>query len=380
VPTEIAIVQEARASGVEIIGEVELAYRFCDAPMCAVTGTCGKGTTVTALGAMLSQAEVANVVAGNIGLPLISQMDRSSELAVVVAEISSFQLETTTHLRPSVAVLLNITEDHLERYRDFTAYAEAKRVIFRNQTEEDWAIFCVDDPRAREMYAGMMGAGATGGPSLLTVSLDDPDANGRLEGESLVLQMPGSEGVPVAEVSELPLRGRHHVGNFLAAGLAALICGVPAEAMAPALRGYQAASHLMTRVAEVGGVAFIDDSKATNPASAIADLSGIEGPVVVIAGGKEKDTDFSEFGRALASRAEAVILMGECAKRIAQAVGTDELCHRVSSMDEAVRLAWELSRPGYTVALCPACSSLDMFESYAARGDQFAAAVGRLEQ
>ncbi len=372
VPVTSPLVTAAREAGAEILGEVELAYRFCDAPMVAVTGTCGKGTTVTSLGTLLQGAGKSNVVAGNIGLPLIGQMERSAEFEVVVVEISSFQLETTIHFHPHIAALLNITEDHLERYPDFEAYVAAKQLLFRNQTAQDWAIFCIDDPQARLVSEAEMAA------QKLTVSLADPKANARLEGKDLVLQLPGEESCKVASRTDLVLQADHHVINSLTAALAARICGVPAETMPGAFHAYQPADHLMTPVGNFGGVTYIDDSKATNPASAIADLAGIHGPVIVVGGGKEKDTDFADFGRCLAERAKAVILMGECAARIAEAVGRPELCHRVSSMEEAVNLAASLAAPGDTVALCPGCSSLDMFESYARRGDLFAEAAQRL--
>lgn len=182
----------------------------------------------------------------------------------------------------------------------------------------------------------------------------------------------------MATRADLVLSADHHVINVLVAGLAARLCGVPVEAMPEALRSYQPAPHLMTLVGEFGGVRYIDDSKATNPASAIADLKGIAGPVIVIAGGKEKDTDFTEFGQVLAQRAKAVLLMGECAPRIAEAVGRPGLCRMVRGMDEALEIAVRIARPGDTVALCPACSSLDMFTSYAQRGDLFAQAARRL--
>lgn len=373
VPTESALIQAARAAGAQIVGEVELAYRFCDAPMVAVTGTCGKGTVVTTLGALLEAGGVPNLVAGNIGLPLISQMERSCELDVVVAEISSFQLETTTHFHPAIAALLNVTEDHLERYPDFEAYVAAKRLIFRNQSPEDFAIFCLDDP-----VTARVAAGNPTRATVLTVSLGDSAANGRLEGDRLVLQLPGQGPEEMATRADLVLGADHHVINVLVAGLSARLCGVPVEAMPAALRSYQPAPHLMTVVGEFGGVRYIDDSKATNPASAIADLKGIEGPVIVIAGGKEKGTDFAEFGQVLAQRAKAVLLMGECAPRIAAAVGRPGLCRTVTGMDEALEIAVRIARPGDTVALCPACSSLDMFASYAQRGDLFAQAARRV--
>lgn len=374
VPSDAPLVQQARQAGVEVIGEMELAYRFCDAPMVTVTGTCGKGTTVTALGALLEAGGVLHVVAGNIGLPLIGQVARSHQLEVVVAEVSSFQLETTVHLHPWIAVLLNVTEDHLERYPDFGAYVAAKRRLFCNQVPGDWAILVTDDPHARQVADDLRGA-ASPGPAVLTVGLRNPSANGRLEGQRLVVQLPGSEPQVVAERTALPLSGDHHVTNFLVAALCARLLGVPAAAIETALRGYRAAPHLMELVGEFDGVRYIDDSKATNPASAIADLEGVSGPLIVIAGGKEKNTDFGAFGQALAARAKLVVLMGECAGRIARAVGRPELCRIVGSMEEAVQVARQAARPGDAVVLAPACSSLDMFASYAQRGEAFAQAV-----
>lgn len=368
VPTEAAILHQARAAGIEVIGETELAYRFFDAPLAAITGTSGKGTTVTVLGGLLSAGGMAHVVAGNIGQPLISEADRSGSLAVGVAEISSFQLETTVHFHPHIAALLNITEDHLERYPGFEAYVRAKEIIFHRQTGSDFAIFCADDPQARTL----LGCGRA---TSLRVALHDPEAHGRLQGEELVLQLPGGPAEVMARRGDLALPADHHVINHLVAGLAARLLGVPAEVMAPAVREYRPAPHLMERVAEGSGVRWVDDSKATNPASALADLRGIQGPVIVIAGGKEKDTDFGEFGRELARRARRVILLGECADLIARAVGSPKLCVKVGSMEEAVSVAAAEALPGDTVALCPACSSLDMFESYARRGELFAQAA-----
>jgi UDP-N-acetylmuramoylalanine--D-glutamate ligase len=368
VPTEAPVCQAARAAGAEVIGELELAYRFCDAPMVAVTGTNGKGTTVTALGAILAQAGIPHVVAGNIGLPLISQVERSAGLALVVAEVSSFQLETTVHFHPLVAVLLNITEDHLERYPDFAAYREAKRLVFRNQTPEDWAVFCTADPEVSRLAGD-------GAARSLCVSAADPAADAFLDGDCLTVRLPGQNPVQVARRADLPLRGEHHVTAFLTAALIARLWDVAPASVDQALRAYQAAPHLMTLVGEFGGIRFVDDSKATNPASAIADLEGIEGPVVVIAGGKEKDTPFEAFGRTLAARARKIVLLGECAARIEAAVGRPGLCSHAASMQDAVAQALAAARPGDTVALCPGCSSLDMFCSYALRGDAFARAV-----
>ena len=365
VPTDADIVRRAVEAGVEVIGELELGYRFCEAPMVAVTGTSGKGTTVMALGALLGAAGIRHVVAGNIGLPLIGEVGRSAELDVVVVEVSSYQLDTTVHFHPHIAILLNVTQDHLERYASFEAYAAAKQAIFRNQSARDWAILYTDDPRVEEMRDQL--AART-----LRVSTRDLEADAYLAGGELVLRMRG--GVPQAAVSHdaLPMAGKHHVVDFLAASLAASLCGVEPGHIGPTLSRHSHAPHLMEVVCEHEGVVYINDSKATNPASALADLSGIAGPVIVIVGGKEKQTDFADFGKALAGQAKAVVLMGECAARIEAAVNRAQICHVAGSMAEAVRIAADLAAPGDTVALCPGCSSLDQFESYAHRGDEFA--------
>ena len=373
VPTDSPLILAAREHGVEVIGEVELAYRFADVPFIAVTGTNGKGTTCTAIGAMLEAAQIPHVVAGNIGIALISQMEKSSELKVIVAEISSYQLETTVHFHPYISILLNITEDHMERYHTFEPYIAAKQLIFQNQTDSDRAILCTDDPLTAEVAKHLT-------VPQLHVSLNDQSAAAHLTADGMLqMQLPESnEIITLAKRSELPLQGLHHVTNFLVASLAAGLCGADAPAMHKALLSYATAPHLMAFVTEVQGVRYIDDSKATNPASALADLQGINGPLIVIAGGKEKDTDFVEFGQVLAQRARRIFLMGECAPRIEEAVARPGLCRRVGSMEEAVSLAVQGARPGDTVILCPGCSSLDMFASYATRGDEFVEAVRKL--
>jgi UDP-N-acetylmuramoylalanine--D-glutamate ligase len=363
IPVDHAILREARSHGVRIIGEIELAYRLLRCPIIAVTGTNGKGTTCTVLGDMLDRAGMRVAVAGNIGTPLVSYAD--TPLDAIVAEISSFQFETVELFRPAISVLLNITPDHLsDRHGDFDAYVAAKRRMFVNQTDRDFAILNIDDP----VVASLAGAIPA---SVLTVSLGG-SATGRLEGDLLVVETEATGRLEVCSASDIPVPGEHNRRNFLCAALAAALCGASALSMREAIAAFKPALHLLTPVGEARGVHFLDDSKATNPASAIADLSALSGEVIVISGGKDKGSDFRDLGDAIAAHAKAAFLIGETKHRIAAAIGGRVPMNLCANLEQAVREAFATASPGATVVLLPACSSFDMFADYAARGDAFA--------
>ncbi len=362
VPYDHPALTAARAAGIVVIGEIELAYRCCPVPMIAISGTNGKGTTTMMVGQMLDAAGLGHVVAGNIGLPVISQIDRAAEGEVVVAEVSSFQLETTVHLRPWIAVLLNITPDHLDRHTSLADYAAAKARLFQNQTADDYAVVCLDDPTV----AAIAGRAPS---KLLTVSAQ-LDCSGRVEDGYLVVDI-GSGPERILAVEDMPVAGAHNVTNALAAGLVAALCGATADQIAEGLRKFAPADHLLQEVVQVCGITFVDDSKATNTAVAIADLATISGPVLVIAGGQGKETDFSKFARHLAGRAKFVCLIGDSGPAIQAAIdgGTDTM--PAASMEEAVEECYRRAEPGDTIALLPACASFDMFRDQADRGEQF---------
>ncbi len=371
VPEEHPAVRALRAEGVPIIGEIELAYRFCAAPMIAVSGTNGKGSTCTMIGKILEAAGIPHLVAGNIGLPLISQTDRTAEVDYVVAEVSSFQMESIERFRPHIAVLLNISPDHLDRHPDFASYLRAKRRMFINQRPSDYAVLSRDDPHVWSL-AGELTA------QVFAFSLDQPQANARLEERRLVVEiMPGSPET-VATLEDLPLRGAHFIRNALAAALTGRLLGVPPEAIAEGLRQFHLADHLLQPVGTVRGVRFIDDSKATNVAAALADLECLERPLIVIAGGVSKNVDFGEFGRRLAEECAAVCLIGESRQALAAALGEAVPQVQCDSLEEAVRRAFDLAQPGYTVALVPGCASFDMFRDQGERGQVFTRAVREL--
>jgi UDP-N-acetylmuramoylalanine--D-glutamate ligase len=369
VPIDHPLLQQARLQGVEVIGEIELAYRFCAAPIVAVAGTNGKGTTTTMLGAMLSAAGLRCVVAGNIGTPLVSVVEQDWQ--VVVAEISSFQLETIADFHPWAAILLNITPDHLVRHGTFEEYVAAKLRLFMNQREGDLAVLNLDD----ETVAGLVDELPV---VPLAVSLREPEANGFLDGETLMVALPGSEPVAACTVADLPVPGEHMISNVLCAAVVASAAGCGPEAIKAGVRSWQPAAHQMNEVAVIGGIRFIDDSKATNPDSAIADVSGLSGTVYVIAGGQTKGADMQPYADLLAQRAAGVFLIGEGAFEIAAGIRDRVPVRMCATIEDAVRLAAEAARADSTVILAPACASFDQFSGQAERGDRFAAAVRAL--
>ncbi len=372
VPYDHPALAQARAAGIEVIGELELAYRFCPVPIIAISGTNGKGTTTTMTGLMLEAAGVTNVVAGNIGVPVISQIDRARHAGVVVAEVSSFQLETIVHFRPWIAVLLNITPDHLDRHADIEEYAAAKLRLFQNQAADDYSVLCIDDLTVAKMPGRLSS-------QVLTVSASDPDSSGRVEDDCLVVNT--SPGVQrILPVAQMPVPGQHNVTNALAAALAAGLCGATGQQMAEGLKRFAPADHLLAEVVQVGGIRFVDDSKATNTAAAIADLSTLSGPLLVIAGGQGKEVDFSEFGQHLARRCRFVCLIGESGSTIEAAVGDAAETMQAASMREAVEECYRRAESGDAVVLLPGCASFDMFEDQTHRGEQFTRVVREIAQ
>lgn len=371
IPWEHEALVEARESGVETFGTLELAWRLCPAPVIAVTGTNGKGTVCRMLSDMLAEAGVAHVLAGNIGLPLADRLDAASAQTPAIVEVSSFQLETIVDFRPRIAAFLNLAPDHLDRHPTFAAYATAKARIFENQRPEDIAVINNDDEPARRLSEDTVARKLR--VSLVTDTLDA----GVKGGEFFV--RPADRTELICPTSDLVLSGRHHMTNTLVAALIARMVGVAVEAIAAGIRGYQPPTHHMEIVGEICGVQFINDSKASNPDSAVADLGAMERPFVAIVGGKDKGADFTALGKLLSTRAQAVILIGEAADRIESSIEGARL-ERAETLEGAVRRAYEMSEPGGAVIMAPACSSFDMFRSYEFRGAAFREAVAALKR
>jgi UDP-N-acetylmuramoylalanine--D-glutamate ligase len=378
IPLNAPIVRRVQAAGIPVFSEVEVAYRLCSAPIVAVTGTKGKSTTTALIGALFAAAGHTVHVGGNIGNALIGETAFAQPGDWVVAEVSSFQLESIRSFKPRISLITNITPDHLDRYPSMDEYAEAKFRIFANQGPHDTFVGNLDDELIRRA-PGEEGNRIKAQARWFALEPHRSTTLYLRRGETIVYAPPAGDPRPVdvMPVSEIPLLGRHNVENVMGAILVALSAGLPIDAIRGAVRDFQPLGHRLEQVAQHNGVAYIDDSKATNPGAVIAALRSFERPIVLIAGGKAKGTDFAELGRVISSRTKGVVLIGEAADTIAAVVKRAPV-RRAASMDEAVRVAAELAELGDVVLLSPGCASFDMFRSAEHRGEAFVDAVHAL--
>ncbi len=361
----------AREADVPVIGELELASRWIDGRIVAITGTKGKSTTATLAGRMLEEGGFAVKVGGNIGVPLSAQVAGSDAATIHVVEASSFQLEMTETFRPWIAVLLNLSADHLDRHANVQEYAEAKSRIFANQRSDDWAVVNMDDEGAR---AAARGARAR------TLALS-PTATARegvvVTAEAVVRREADRERVLVPLVA-VRLIGRHLLMDVAAAAAIADLAGVTSEAMTRAVQGFTGLEHALEQIGEIQGVRFVNDSKATNVEAAERAIESFDRGLVVILGGRFKGGDPSRLRGPLAARGATAIVIGEARPLFHEALADVVSVRDASSMDEAVRMAYTLAPRGGIVLLAPACASFDMFTDYAARGRAFKQAFVRL--
>jgi UDP-N-acetylmuramoylalanine--D-glutamate ligase len=371
VPSGAPVVSAARARGVQVIGELELAYRASAGTWLAVTGTNGKSTTTALLGELAATTGRPTLVAGNIGIALSSEVARVPAGGLIVAEVSSFQLDTIEAFRPRVAVLLNITEDHLDRYDSFEDYAESKRRVFMNQTSEDFAVLNVDDPRVASLDRDLVA-------SVIPVSVTREVRNGVFVRRGSIVSRLGGEEREIVEAARLRIRGPHNLADAVAAVAAASAVGVDPASAARALTGFSPLPHRMEPVAEIDGVLFVNDSKATNVDSVLYALSSYEAPIVLIAGGKDKGADFRRLRDPIRERVKAAILIGEAADSMERALSGETVIERAASLGEAVRAAAAVAGAGDVVLLSPACASFDMFTDFEERGRVFKAEVEAL--
>ncbi|MBV8490582.1 MAG: UDP-N-acetylmuramoyl-L-alanine--D-glutamate ligase [Candidatus Eremiobacteraeota bacterium] len=380
VPLNSPLVRRVQSARVPVYSEIELAYRLCKAPIVALTGTKGKTTTTALVGHILSAVGRTARVGGNIGNPLIEEAAVADVTDWVVAEVSSFQLESIRSFKPRISAIINISPDHLDRYFSMDEYAEAKFRIFANQNAGDTFVGNLDDERIGALVEG---EGAVRIKCRALWYSREPHRHSTLYLRNLakiVYAPPTGDPRPIdiMDVDEIPLLGRHNVDNVMAATLMALAAGVEARAIREAVRTFKALPHRLTQVTEIDGVRFVDDSKATNPGSVIAAMRTFdEGHIVLIAGGKSKGTDFTEFGKVASSRTRGVVLIGAAADEMASVIRRAKVT-RAESMQAAVEAAAGLAKPGDVVLLSPGCASFDMFESADARGEAFVAAVERL--
>jgi UDP-N-acetylmuramoylalanine--D-glutamate ligase len=358
VPQQAPVIVAARERGLEIVGELELAWRLIPNEFIAVTGTNGKTTTVELLGAMHRSAGVPVEVAGNVGTPLASLAGSVDPNAVVVCEASSFQLEDSTEFAPDCAVLLNVTEDHLDRHGTFDDYLAAKLRLFQNQGPEDIAVLEAD-------FAGQQGRAKT-------IRFSGPDSDLAEREDELWWQ-----GVRMLPTSEIRLRGRHNLENAMAASAAALARGLDQQAVCEALRSFAGVPHRLEEVAERDGVLFVNDSKATNVASAIVGIEAFDGGVHLIAGGSLKGGGFGSLRPAVETRCRACYLIGEAAEQLEADLKDTVPLRRCGDLEHAVKAAADAAKSGDTVLLSPACASFDQFKNFEERGDRFRELVGQ---
>jgi UDP-N-acetylmuramoylalanine--D-glutamate ligase len=336
VPNEAPVIVAARERGLPVLGELELAWRLLPNPFVAVTGTNGKTTTTELLGAIWREADLPVALAGNVGTPLAALVGEVDESTTIVCEVSSFQAEDSEAFAPDTAVLLNVTEDHLDRHGTFEAYRDAKLRVFANQTPEQVAV--------------------------VPAGVEVPGSARRIEFGELPLP-----------AEEIRLRGAHNLENAMAASAAAIATGVPKRAVASALRSFRGVPHRLEEVGSVGGVLYVNDSKATNVSSAVRGIEAFDGGVHVILGGSLKGGGFEGLRDAVASRCVAAYLIGEAAERLEQDLAGTVPLHRSGDLATAVRDA--AAQPGEVVLLSPACASFDQFRDYEERGEAFRSLV-----
>ncbi len=370
VPYGMPLLAAAREKGIAVWSEIELAWRFLRGRLVAITGSNGKTTTTALTGHLLETAGIPTLVGGNIGTPLISRVDASSEVTVTVAEVSSFQLENIAGFRPDVAVLLNLTPDHLDRHASLEEYAQAKARVFENQEEADAAVINADDPNLEALVAPR--------PRLFRFSRTAPVAAGAyVRGEHILFRHGGTEAVLLRH-NDIGLRGAHNLENVLAAAAAAYLLGAAPEAIAEGVRTFAGVEHRLEFVAEIGGVGFYNDSKATNVDATLKALDAFADGVFVILGGKDKGSDYTLLREPLTRVARKALLIGAAAEKIAGQLKDAVPIEQAGTLERAVVSASAQARPGDTVLLAPACASFDQFENYEHRGRAFKLLVQRL--
>jgi UDP-N-acetylmuramoylalanine--D-glutamate ligase len=372
VPATVPCLVAARGAQIPIWSEIELAWRFLRGKLVAITGSNGKTTTTSLIGHIFESAGVPTIVAGNIGTPLISRVTETSDSTVSVVEVSSFQLELINKFRPDIGLLLNITPDHLDRHPSLESYARAKARLFENQVASDAAILNADDAGAAQF--------APSGPRVFWFSRTRRVASGVfLREDEIVFRRDGAESVLLRR-GDIGLRGTHNLENVMAAAGAAFLAGVAPQAIASAVRCFAAVEHRLEFVAQINGVEYFNDSKATNVDATLKALDAFPGNLLVILGGKDKGGDFTLLRDLLIKHAKVALLIGAAAEKIESQISGAVPLESVGNIDRAVLRAAELAKPGDTVLLAPACASFDQFHNYEHRGRTFKQRVRLLQE
>jgi UDP-N-acetylmuramoylalanine--D-glutamate ligase len=382
VPSNHPALRKVRDRGVRIIGEIELAFWFLDVPLIAVTGTNGKSTTVRLIGAMLEESGKKAFVGGNVGVPLCEavlpasasdwpQLPSTTSYEFVIAEVSSFQLETIEQFHPWISALLNITPDHLDRHPSLSHYQASKQKIFKNQTVNDVAVLNLDDPIVAGMEGGLSAA-------VIGFSLVRSLQQGvYLQGHEIKARINGLEMVVVAK-DQIRLPGNHNLANVLAAVAIGILCGCPLEAIRRVVSTFPGVEHAMEFVREVRGVKYFNDSKGTNVDATEKALESFDEPLLLILGGKDKGGDFNPLKDLVRRKVKRVFVIGEAAPKLVQVLKEVKPVSLAGSLSEAVTLANREADAGDVVLLSPACASFDMFSNYDERGKVFKRLVHQL--
>src|ERR1700674_1134999 len=363
VPVDSPPLLQARALGESVIGEIELAAQFLLGPIVAITGSNGKTTTTTLTGEILTAAGLPTLVGGNIGTPAISLAERANPDTVIVLEISSFQLETIRTFRPKVAVILNVTPDHLDRHRTFEAYVDAKARIFENQQASDFAVLNADDPTCVAMASRTRA-------QVFWFSRQKEVEQGAWVRDGNIVFRNGSSQKEIMQVSEIPLKGAHNLENVLAAVCAGALMGCAPEKIRQAARDFKAVEHRLEFVATIRGVDYYNDSKATNVDATIKALESFPANIHLILGGKDKGSDYTVLNDLLRQRVKRVYTIGAAAAKIESQIKNVEVVH-AETLENALRKANAVAQAGDVVLLAPACASFDQFKNYEQRGQVF---------
>jgi UDP-N-acetylmuramoylalanine--D-glutamate ligase len=363
IPVDAPPLAQARALGETVIGEIELAAQFLPGPIVAITGSNGKTTTTTLTGEIMTAAGFPALVGGNIGTPAISLAEHAQPETVIVLEVSSFQLETIQTFRPKVAVVLNVTPDHLDRHRTFEVYVDAKARVFENQQAGDFAVLNADDPTCVTMAARTRA-------QVFWFSRQKEVRQGAWVRDGNIVFRDGSGQREVMQASEIPLKGAHNLENVLAAVCASALMGCAPEKIRQAVRDFKAVEHRLEFVATIRGVDYYNDSKATNVDATIKALESFPANIHLILGGKDKGSDYTVLNELLRQRVKRVYTIGAAAAKIESQIKGAEIVH-AETLENAIRKAHAVAQPGDVVLLAPACASFDQFKNYEQRGQVF---------
>ncbi|HJZ64629.1 MAG TPA: UDP-N-acetylmuramoyl-L-alanine--D-glutamate ligase [Candidatus Acidoferrum sp.] len=371
VPANSEILKAARAQNIPVWSEIELADRFLHGRLVGITGSNGKTTTTSLVEHILKNSGLSTLLAGNIGTPLIDVVEQTNDQTVTVAELSSFQLEWIETFRPNISVFLNLTPDHLDRHGSMEAYGAAKARIFERQTASDFAVLNADDPSSTPY--------APSTPKVLWFSRKQRVAQGTfLRGEEILFRHHGEEEM-ILKQSEIPLPGAHNLENVLAAVTAARLIGARPREIQKAVRSFKGVEHRLEFVAELNGVRYYNDSKATNVDATLKALDAFAGRILIILGGKDKGSDYTVLQTPLSEKAILALLIGAAAQKIESQISGSVAIERAGTIQRAVEIASNTAQPGDIVLLAPACASFDQFENYEHRGRVFKQLVRALE-